>query len=321
VSFQTTLSGVMTFNGVGLHSGERVRLTLRPAPADMGVAFRRIDLPAGDDGEANFIRLSPDAVVETRLGTTISNRFGARVQTVEHLLAAIVGVGLDNVIVEVEGPETPAMDGSAAPFARALARAGVDRLAAPRRVIRVVKAVEVELGGRRARFEPAPRTEIDVAIDFPDPAIGRQRAVFALDLDRQDERVANDRFMQDLAPARTFAFLAEVEALRAAGLARGGSYENCVVLDGGAVLNADGLRYADEFARHKALDALGDLAVAGRLILGRYTAERPGHEINNLALRALMNDPTAWRLETLPGSDSLRGRPTARIGGLRSATA
>jgi UDP-3-O-[3-hydroxymyristoyl] N-acetylglucosamine deacetylase len=316
VSFQTTLSGVMTFSGVGLHSGERVRLTLRPAPADMGVVFRRIDLPAGEDGEANLIRLTPDAVVDTRLGTTVANRFGARVQTVEHLLAALVGVGLDNAIIEIEGPEAPAMDGSAAPFAKALARAGLDRLAAPRRVIRVVKPVEVAHGGRRVRFEPAGRTEIDVAIDFPDPAIGRQRAVFTLDLDR-----AGDRFVQEIAPARTFAFLSEVEALRAAGLARGGSYDNCVVLDGGAVLNADGLRYADEFARHKALDALGDIAVAGRLILGRYVAERPGHEINNLALRALMNDPDAWRLETLPGPDSMRGRPAARLGGLRSATA
>lgn len=317
MTFQTTLSGVMTFNGVGLHSGERVRMTVRPAPADMGVAFRRIDMPAGDDGEANLIRLSADAVVDTRLGTTVANRHGARVQTVEHLLAALAGVGLDNAIVELEGPEIPAMDGSAAPFAKALARAGFDRLAAPRRVIRIVKPVEVELGGRRARFEPAARTEIDVAIDFPDPVVGRQRAVFALDGDR-----AGDRFMQDLAPARTFAFLSEVEALRASGLARGGSYDNCVVLDGGAVLNAEGLRYADEFARHKALDALGDLAVAGRQILGRYVAERPGHEINNLALRALMNDPDAWRLETLSGgSDALRGRPAARIGGLRSATA
>jgi UDP-3-O-[3-hydroxymyristoyl] N-acetylglucosamine deacetylase len=184
-----------------------------------------------------------------------------------------------------------------------------------------VKPVEVELGGRRARFEPAARTEIDVAIDFPDAAIGRQRAMFALDLDRSEDRAPGDRFMQDLAPARTFAFLSEVEALRAAGLARGGSYDNCVVLDGGAVLNAGGLRYADEFARHKALDALGDLAVAGWLVVGRYTAERPGHEINNLALRALMDDPDAWRLETLPGSESLRGRAGARVGELRAATA
>lgn len=313
MSYQTTLAGAVVFSGMGLHSGERVRLTLRPTPADVGVVFRRIDLPEGESGDENLITLSPDAVVDTRLGTTIGNRHGARVQTVEHLLAAIVGVGLDNVLVDVEGPELPAMDGSAAPFARVLARAEFDLLAAPRRVIRVVKPVEIEVDGKRARFEPAPRCEVDVEIAFDDPAIGRQRAVFAVE-------PASDRFLQDLAPARTFAFLAEVDALREAGLARGGSLENCVVLDRGSVVNEDGLRFDDEFARHKALDALGDLAVAGRPLLGRYIAERPGHELNNKALRALMNDPTAWRLETLSTGDAPRGRSSSRLG-LRPAAA
>jgi UDP-3-O-[3-hydroxymyristoyl] N-acetylglucosamine deacetylase len=189
-----------------------------------------------------------------------------------------------------------------------------DLLASPRRVIRVVKPVEIEVEGKRARFEPAPRCEVDVEIAFDDPASGRQRAVFAIDAER-----ASERFLQDLAPARTFAFMAEVDALRDAGLARGGSLENCVVLDGGAVVNEGGLRFDNEFARHKALDALGDLAVAGRPLLGRYIAERPGHELNNKALRALMNDPTAWRLETLSTEDAQR-RPAPRLG-LRTAAA
>ncbi len=314
VSVQTTLSGAVVFSGVGLHSGERVRMTLRPAAADVGVVFRRIDLAAGGEGEDNVIRLSPDAALDTRLGTTIGNRRGARVQTVEHLLAAVAGIGLDNVLIDIEGPEPPAMDGSAAPFARVLARAGLDRLAAPRRVIRVVKPVEVALDGRRARFEPAPRSEIDVTISYDDPVIGSQRAAFALGPERSPER-----FVREVAPARTFAFLAEVDALRESGLARGGSLENCVVLDRSGVMNADGLRFANEFARHKALDALGDLALAGRPILGRYVADRPGHALNNAALRALMEDPTAWRLEALPAEGVPRGRSGKRVSGLRPA--
>jgi UDP-3-O-[3-hydroxymyristoyl] N-acetylglucosamine deacetylase len=307
------LATPVVFTGVGLHCGDRVRMTVRPAGADAGVAFRRVDLPAGED-DANVVRLAPGAVVDTTLGTTVANRAGARVQTVEHLLAAILGVGLDNVVIDLEGGEPPAMDGSALPFARRLAQAGVDRLAAPRRVIRVEKPVEVDLGGRTARFEPASRLEIDIAIAFDDPAIGRQRAVFALDPERSAER-----FLADLAPARTFAFLKDYDALRAQGLARGGSLENCVVLDGGEVINEGGLRFADEFARHKALDVLGDLALAGWAIQGRYTAERPGHALNNLALRALMDDASAWSLETLAEDDGRRGRTTTRLGGFQPA--
>jgi UDP-3-O-[3-hydroxymyristoyl] N-acetylglucosamine deacetylase len=281
-------------------------MTLHPAPADEGVVFRRVDVSDGGEG-ANEIRLTPDAVVDTRLGTTIANAHGARVQTVEHFLAAVAGLGLDNVRVDIDGPELPAMDGSAAPFAKLIARAGFDRLAAPRRVLRVVKTVEITSDdGRRARFEPSPRGEIDVSIAFDDPAIGRQRAVF---------EVEPDEFARDIAPARTFGFLHEVDALRAAGLARGGSMENCIVLDGGAVLNEDGLRFADEFVRHKALDVLGDLALAGWPILGRYVAERPGHGLNNAALRALLDDPDAWVLEALEAGEARRTRSGVRAAG------
>jgi len=296
---QTTLSGAVVCAGVGLHSGERVRMTLRPAAADTGIVFRRIDRLEGE----NEIRLTPEAVVDTRLGTTIANRWGARVQTVEHLLAAIVGVGLDNVIVDLDGPEIPAMDGSAAPFARVIGRAGLELLAASRQVIRILKPVEIEIDGKFARFEPAGEMEIDVEITFDAAAIGRQRVAFT---------VEPNRFIADIAPARTFAFLHEVESLQAAGLALGGSLDNCIVLDDGEVVNEDGLRYADEFARHKALDALGDLALAGRVIHGRYLAERPGHALNNAALRALMDDPDAWTLETLSSGESSRPRASAR---------
>jgi len=295
---QTTLSGAVVCAGVGLHSGERVRMTLRPSAADTGIVFRRIDRPEGE----NEIRLSPEAVVDTRLGTTIANRWGARLQTVEHLLAAVVGVGLDNVIIDVDGPEIPAMDGSAVPFTRVIGRAGLELLAAPRQVIRILKPVEIEMDGKFARFEPATQMEIDVEIVFEDAAIGRQRVMFT---------VEPNRFVADIAPARTFAFLHEVESLRAAGLGLGGSLDNCIVLDDGEVVNEDGLRYADEFARHKALDALGDLALAGRVIHGRYRAEKPGHALNNAALRALMNDPDAWTLETLSSGESARSRTPA----------
>lgn len=284
--YQTTIAGATVCGGVGLHSGARARMTLRPAGADEGVVFRRVDL----DGD-NTIRLSPDAVVDTRLGTTIANRAGATVQTVEHLLAAIVGVGLDNVMIDIDGPEPPAMDGSAEPFAAIILRAGLVNLAEPRRVIRVLKPVEIEVDGKTARFEPAAEMEIDIAIDFADSTIGRQRAAFTAE---------PEEFLETIAPARTFAFLHEVESLYAAGLAQGGSLDNCVVLNDGAVMNGDGLRFEDEFARHKALDALGDLALAGRRIHGRYEAEKPGHALNNAALRALMSRKDAWALYTLP---------------------
>ncbi len=287
MTYQTTLAGPAVCAGVGLHSGVRARMTLRPAPADTGVIFRRVDLKDRD----NVVPLSADAVTETRLGTTIANAAGASIATTEHFLAAVFGLGVDNLIVDIDGPEVPAMDGSAAPFARLIARAGVAKLNAARRVIRVLKAVEyVAADGRRARFEPSERPEIDIVIDFESDAVGRQRFEFSPDC---------DSFAESVAPARTFAFASEVESLRRAGLAQGGSLENCVVIENGKVVNDGGLRFADEFARHKALDALGDLAVAGRSVVGRYVAERPGHAVNNAALRALLADVDAWTLETL----------------------
>lgn len=281
---QTTIARAVSCEGVGLHNGVPARLTVRPAPADAGLVFRRTDLPQ----EAGRIRVRPDAVADTRLCTLLANKSGASVATVEHLLAGLVGMGVDNAIIEIDAPEIPAMDGSAEPFARMVAEAGVRALAAAPRAIRVLRPVELVMGDKRARFEPFDGFEIDVSIDFDNSAIGRQRAVFA---------PAAETFLDEVAPARTFGFLHEVEAMKAAGFARGGSLDNAVVIDGETVMNEDGLRYADEFVRHKALDALGDLAMAGARIIGRYIAVRPGHALNNAALLALLSDEDAWRWE------------------------
>ncbi len=261
-------------------------MTLRPAAINTGVVFRRTDI-GGDQGR---ILLRREAVAETRLATTIANDFGASVTTVEHLLAAISGMGVDNIEIEIDNAEVPAMDGSAGPFADMIDAAGVVEQAAARKVIRILRPVDVVLGDRRARFTPHHRFEIDVTIEFADPAIGRQRARMA---------PTGERFREEIAPARTFGFLHEVEAMKSAGLARGGSLDNAVVIKDGAVMNDGGLRYADEFVRHKVLDAMGDLAVAGAPIIGRYVAHRPGHELNNAALTALLDATDAWRIETV----------------------
>lgn len=282
---QTTIAETTSCTGVGLHSGRPVTVTLRPAAAGAGITFRRTDVTDADPE----IALSPQAAVDTRLNTTIGNRDMVTIATVEHLLAAVVGLGLDNVVIDVDGPEIPAMDGSAEPFAQMIADAGLRQLSGARRVLKILKPVEIELDGKRARFEPADHYEIDVSIDFSSKAIGRQRATLTPD---------PDAFLEGHAGARTFAFLHEVEHMKANGLAQGGSLENCVVVDGDAVMNDGGLRYSDEFARHKALDALGDLALAGVAIEGRYVADRPGHALNNKALRALMAARDAWTVET-----------------------
>ncbi len=289
VALQTTLDRPARCVGVGLHSGAPARLRLRPAPAGSGITLRRLDV----EGARGVVPVQPEAVCETRLCTVLANAHGVTVATVEHVFSALAALGVDNVRVEIDGPEIPAVDGSAAPFVTLINQAGVRALPARRRVLRVTRPLEVRLDGARvARFEPSDRFELDVTIDFDRGGIGRQRYVGVVDA---------QTFQQDVASARTFAFANEVEALRAAGLARGGSLDNCVVLEGETVLNPDGLRFPDEFVRHKALDAIGDLFVAGFGFQGRYIAERPGHELNNHALRALMADPTAHELSWARG--------------------
>jgi len=286
---QHTLAGAAVFAGVGVHSGSHVRVSIRPAAADSGVVFVRADRP----GPENRIRVSPDAVVRTQLNTEIGAPSGVTVSTVEHLLAAFAALAIDNVVVELDGPELPIMDGSAAPFIRLLDQAGRRTQDAPRRYIEILKPVVVEQGDKRAALLPGqsarPGLELDFEIAFASAAIGRQH--IALRVDEQS-------FRRELAAARTFGFVHEVEALRARGLARAGGLENAIVVDGDRVLNPEGLRFANEFVRHKALDAVGDLYVLGAPVLGRFEGRYAGHALNNALVRALMADPDAWRERT-----------------------
>lgn len=278
---QATLRQPVSFTGVGLHTGAAVRMTVRPLAANMGLWFLRTDLPGSAPMPARY-----DAVPMSRLCTKLSGEDGAEVSTVEHVMAALAGCGIHNAQVEVDGPELPILDGSAAPFVRAFLAAGIVRQAAPIHAIEILRPVTVTEGAASATLSPADGLEMDFTIDFEDAAIGRQRRVASL---------ANGRFVRELCDSRTFCRKADVDAMRAAGLALGGTYDNAVVVDGGTVLSPGGLRHADEAVRHKMLDALGDLALAGAPILGRYTGVRAGHMLTNQLLRALFAQPGAWR--------------------------
>jgi UDP-3-O-[3-hydroxymyristoyl] N-acetylglucosamine deacetylase len=255
---------------------------LRPAPAGAGVSFVRTDL-AGD----NRIPARAEAVIRTQLGTVIGNDAGAEVSTIEHLMSAFAALGVDNVVVELDGPELPIMDGSAAPFVRLIDRAGLKRQDAPRRYIEIVEPIEIVDGDKRVALTPAARFEMAFEIAFASAAIGDQRIDIVLD---------EAAFRDELAESRTFGFLHEVEALRKAGLARGGSMDNCLVIDGDELMNPDGLRISDEFVRHKALDALGDLYLLGAPVIGRFEGVLAGHTLNNALARALLARPEAWRM-------------------------
>jgi UDP-3-O-[3-hydroxymyristoyl] N-acetylglucosamine deacetylase len=267
-----------------VHSGQRVRVSIRPAPAGSGIVFVRTDLERD-----NRVPVTAEAVTQTRLCTVIANEAGVTVATIEHLMAALAALDVDNAVIEVDGPEVPIMDGSALPFVQLLDRAGRRRQEAERRYIEILKPIEVVDGDKTVRLLPCDRFEMAFEIAFPTKAIGRQRV---------DLHVTEDSFREELADCRTFGFLAEVQALREAGLARGGSLENAVVIDGDRILNPEGLRRPDEFVRHKALDAVGDLYVLGAPILGRFEGVYAGHALNNLLCRALLAQPRAWRLVT-----------------------
>jgi UDP-3-O-[3-hydroxymyristoyl] N-acetylglucosamine deacetylase len=281
---QRTLKAPIGCVGVGLHSGQRINLTLRPAPTGHGVVFRRTDL--GVDIPARF-----DHVVDTRLATVLALDEGsARVGTVEHLMAAIAGSAIDNVLIDIDGPEPPILDGSAAPFLFLLDCAGSVEQEALRSVIQVRRTVRVSDGDAFAELHPAKPgnagMEMALSIDFAAPAIGRQALSLLL---------TPNNFRHELAHARTFTLAEEIDRMRAAGLARGGSLDNAVVVDQARVVNPAGLRMPDEFARHKLLDAVGDLALAGAALSGRFVAHRSGHRLNNLLLRTLFSDASAWR--------------------------
>ena len=286
---QHTLAGPAGFAGVGVHSGRHVNVTLHPAPADTGVVFVRVDLPA----PGNRIPVRPESVVGTQLNTEVGAGGGVTVSTVEHLLAAFAALSVDNVVVEVDGPELPIMDGSAQPFIDLIDRAGRKAQNAPRRYIEIMAPIEVIAGDKRAALTPCstarPGLEVDFEIAFRSAAIGRQRIQL---------RVDETTFRRELAAARTFGFVHEVEALRAQGLARAGGLENAVVVDGDRVLNPEGLRFTNEFVRHKALDAVGDLYVLGAPVLGRFEGRYAGHALNNALIRAVGAEPMAWRIRT-----------------------
>jgi len=284
-SDQHTLAGPAVFAGVGLHTGRRVRAAILPAPADTGILFLRTDV----EGDGRIEALARN-VTSTRLSTVVGNASGVTVSTVEHLMAALYALGVDNALVELDGSEAPIMDGSAAPFVSLIDRAGRRRQDAPRQAIEILEPIEITLGGKRAALVPADRFELLVEIAFDSPAIGRQR----LELE-----VTEDAFRDALADCRTFGFLHEVEALRSAGLAQGGSLDNAIVVDGDSVINPEGLKRPDEFVRHKAVDAIGDLATLGRPLIGRYEGRCAGHALNNALARALLERPGSWRLTPL----------------------
>lgn len=280
---QRTLAKPVTCAGVGVHSGARARMVIRPAPAGSGIVFERTDAPAG----TGRIRAHAMDVSDTQLGTTLSNEHGVSVAVVEHLLAAVAGLGLDNLLIEIDGPEVPIMDGSSAAFYELMMLAGQKTQSLLRRRIRVLERVEVTDGPKRAALSPVTGNGLVLRarIEYEDQTIGVQQMAM---------RLEPGSFARDLAFARTFGFARDVEMLRAMGLARGGSLENAVVIDDNGIMNPEGLRAEDEFIRHKMLDAVGDLMLAGAPIAGAYDAVQPGHSINNQLVRALLNTPSAW---------------------------
>jgi len=286
---QRTLQSLTKAVGVGLHSGQRLELTLRPAQPDTGIVFRRVDLPQPVD-----IPITATAVTDTRLASTISNG-GVKVFTVEHLMSACAGLGIDNLYIDITAEEVPILDGSASSFVFLLQSAGIVEQNAPKRFIRVLKPVEVREGegaqAKWARLEPHHGYKLAFEIDFHHPAVDStgQRVVFDMD---------TDTYSRDIARARTFGFTRDVEMMRANGLALGGGLDNAIVMDDYKVLNSDGLRYDDEFVKHKILDAMGDLFLIGKPLLASYTAFRSGHAMNNKLLRELLSHPDAYEVVT-----------------------
>jgi UDP-3-O-[3-hydroxymyristoyl] N-acetylglucosamine deacetylase len=284
-SYQTTLRRSVSVGGYGVHSAAPAQLVLHPAEPDSGIAFLRTGLPNGGE---RLLKARRSNVTHTALCTILGDASGTTVSTVEHLMAALSGLQIDNVLVEIDGPETPIMDGSAADFVAAIDEAGVVQQARARRFLKVLKPVRVERDGCWAELLPAERGfKLDVEIDFASPAIGRQR--LALNLDPA-------AFRREIARARTFGFVSDVKKLWQAGYALGSSLENSVAIDGDAIVNPEGLRFADEFVRHKALDAVGDLSLAGAPIVGLYRAYKPGHKLNAMTLEALFADRSAYAL-------------------------
>ena len=287
---QRTLKTVIGATGVGLHTGEKVLLTLRPAPVGTGIIFRRVDLDPVID-----IPASLENVCDTRLSTTLEHR-GTRVSTVEHLMAAFAGLHIDNAVVELDSTEVPIMDGSAAVFVFLIQSAGIEMQSEAKRFIRIKNRIEVREGDKWARFEPYDGFRLSFSIDFDHPTMKSSAQHATVDL-------SETSFTKEVSRARTFGFLQDVEALREAGLARGGSLDNAIVLDDDRVINDDGLRYGDEFVKHKILDAIGDLYLLGYPLIGTFSAHKSGHGLNNGLLRELVEKTNCWETVTYDGSE------------------
>ncbi|MFN3992040.1 MAG: UDP-3-O-acyl-N-acetylglucosamine deacetylase [Tabrizicola flagellatus] len=281
---QYTLKSPAAFAGFGLHGGAPVRMVVHPAAADHGIWFRRTDVAADRDV---MIPARWDAVTPSRLCTVIENGDGVSVSTIEHLMAALAGMAISNALIEIDAPEVPILDGSAAPFIEGFMAAGLEKQDLPVRAVRILAPVEVREGEAVARLEPAEMLEIDFRIDFEEQAIGVQERRL---------NMANGAFVRELSDSRTFCRQSDVDAMRARGLALGGTLENAVVFSGDRVLSPGGLRHADEPVRHKMLDAVGDLSLAGGPILGRYVGERAGHALTNRLLRAVFANPAAYEI-------------------------
>lgn len=283
-SSQRTINSNTSCSGIGVHSGKEAIINLLPAPCNNGITFKRIDLEEGK----NVIKANYKNVTTTNLGTTISNEFGATVSTVEHLMAAIWGCGIDNLIIEINGPEIPIMDGSSEPFVFLIECAGINFQEQPRKVIEVIKTIKIEEdNGKMIEVSPSKEFAIDLHIDFNHKHINQQSfdyvSTFA-------------SFKNDLCRARTFGFKHEIDHLHKIGLAKGGSLDNAILVDENGIVNKEGLRYENEFVRHKTLDFIGDIYLAGHFIIGHFKASKPGHGINNKMLHKLLSDETAWRL-------------------------
>ena len=278
---QRTLKNMIRATGVGLHTGAKVYMTLRPATANSGIVFRRTDLtpPVEIKGE-------PHTVGDTRLSSCLE-KGGVRVSTVEHLMSALAGLGIDNAYVDVTAPELPIMDGSAGPFVFLLQSAGIEEQNAPKRFIRILKPVEVEEGDKWVRFEPFAGFKVTLSIEFTHPVFDKVPQSVTVDF-------STTSYVKEVSRARTFGFMQDVETMRGQGLALGGSMENAIVMDEYRVLNTDGLRYADEFVKHKALDAIGDLYLLGHPVIGAFTGHKSGHALNNRLLRRLLEEQRAW---------------------------
>ncbi len=282
---QRTLRNVIRATGVGLHTGEKVYLTLRPAAVDTGIVFRRVDL-----SEPVEIAARLENVGDTRLSTTLV-KGAVRISTVEHLLSALAGLGVDNAYIDLSAAEVPIMDGSAGPFVFLIQSAGIEEQNAPKRFIRIKRRVEVEDGDKRACFEPYEGFKVSFSIDFDHPVFRGRRRAATVDF-------STTSFVKEVSRARTFGFMREVELLQSQGLALGGSMDNAIVMDDYRILNEDGLRYEDEFVRHKILDAIGDLYLLGHSLIGAFTGYKSGHQLNNKLLRALMANQSAWETVT-----------------------